>query len=186
MKSDLNYNINYNNNYNYNSDYNYNFHYILLYAQAGKKPVLSLSICLSFSVSWPVTEKQILRGHETTWRRKTTQHVCVREREREKEIKASYYNDIYYFVTRWNRSRLRERPRFPRFLCSNFCSPGIQFHRHFMCSFFLPTKVFCVAFLYLHVMFVIFWQKEMGKKAACKMLVKLTTPANFPMSSFCS
>ena len=37
------------------------------------------------------------------------------------------------------------------------------------------TKVFWAAFLYLHCRFVIFWCKEIGAKAARKMLVKLTT-----------
>jgi len=37
------------------------------------------------------------------------------------------------------------------------------------------TKAFSTAFLYLQVGFVIFWQKNIGEKAARKMLVKLTT-----------
>jgi len=37
------------------------------------------------------------------------------------------------------------------------------------------TKVFCAAFLYLQFGFVIFWHKNIGAKAARKMLVKLTT-----------
>ena len=36
-------------------------------------------------------------------------------------------------------------------------------------------KVFCEAFMCLQFGFVIFWQKEIGAKAAHKMLVKLTT-----------
>jgi len=36
-------------------------------------------------------------------------------------------------------------------------------------------KDFCAAFLYLQFGFVHFWQKNIGAKAACKMLVKLTT-----------
>ena len=36
-------------------------------------------------------------------------------------------------------------------------------------------KVFCAAFLYLQLVFVIFRQKVIGKQAACKMLLKLTT-----------
>jgi len=36
-------------------------------------------------------------------------------------------------------------------------------------------KVLCAAFLLLQFGFVIFWQKNSGKKAACKMLMKLTT-----------
>ena len=35
-------------------------------------------------------------------------------------------------------------------------------------------KVFCEDFLYLQLVFVIFWQKKIGEKAAPKMLVKLT------------
>ena len=37
------------------------------------------------------------------------------------------------------------------------------------------TKVFFAAFLSLKFVFVIFWQMEIGKKAAHNMLVKLTT-----------
>jgi len=36
------------------------------------------------------------------------------------------------------------------------------------------TKVVCAAFLYLNFGFVIFGQKNIGTKAACKMLKKLT------------
>ena len=36
-------------------------------------------------------------------------------------------------------------------------------------------QVFCADFLYLQFVFVIFWQKKIGKKASHKMLVKLTT-----------
>ena len=36
------------------------------------------------------------------------------------------------------------------------------------------TKVFCEAFMFLLIVFVIFCQKEIGKKAASKMLEKLT------------
>ena len=41
-------------------------------------------------------------------------------------------------------------------------------------------KVFWAAFLYLRLRFVFFWQKEIGKKAACKMLVKLTAARPSP------
>ncbi len=37
------------------------------------------------------------------------------------------------------------------------------------------VKVFCEAFFYLKFGFVNFWQKNIGAKAACKMLVQLTT-----------
>ena len=42
-------------------------------------------------------------------------------------------------------------------------------------KWFFRTKVFCTAFMFLQVEFIIFWQKENSAKAACKMLVKLTT-----------
>jgi len=48
-----------------------------------------------------------------------------------------------------------------------------QFHQYFTSSYF-PTKVYCAVFLQLQVVFVIFWWKKINKKAACKMLVKLT------------
>jgi hypothetical protein len=37
------------------------------------------------------------------------------------------------------------------------------------------TKVFCAAFQHLQFGFVIFWKKNIGAKAPCKMLVELTT-----------
>ena len=37
------------------------------------------------------------------------------------------------------------------------------------------TKLFWAAFLYLRLRFVFFWRKDISAKAACKMLVKLTT-----------
>ena len=55
----------------------------------------------------------------------------------------------------------------------SFFATKCQFHQHFTSSFFC-TKVFGAAFLCLQVGFVIFWQKKIGAKAACKMLVKLT------------
>ncbi len=36
-------------------------------------------------------------------------------------------------------------------------------------------KVLFAAFLCLQFVFILFWQKERGKKAGCKMFVKLTT-----------
>ena len=36
------------------------------------------------------------------------------------------------------------------------------------------AQVLCAAFMCLQFGFVFFWQKEVGAKAACKMLVKLT------------
>jgi hypothetical protein len=38
----------------------------------------------------------------------------------------------------------------------------------------LSMKVFCAPFMCLQFGFVIFWQKDLGAKAANKMLVKLT------------
>jgi hypothetical protein len=40
-------------------------------------------------------------------------------------------------------------------------------------------KVLCQAFMCLQFVFVIFKQKEIGVKADCKMLAKLTTGVNF-------
>ncbi len=51
-------------------------------------------------------------------------------------------------------------------------SPGINFTNILLASF--CTKMFCVAFLKLQFGFVIFWQKNIGAKAALKILVKLT------------
>ena len=48
-----------------------------------------------------------------------------------------------------------------------------QFHQHFYKQLFC-TKVFQAAFLYLGLRFVFFLQKEIGAKAARKMLMKLT------------
>ena len=49
-----------------------------------------------------------------------------------------------------------------------------QVHQHFTTSFFC-TKVSCAAFICLQFVFVLCWQKEIGAKAARKMLVNLTT-----------
>jgi len=49
-----------------------------------------------------------------------------------------------------------------------------QFHQHFTSSFFC-AKVFCETFLSLNFGFVIFWQTHICAKAACNMLVILTT-----------
>jgi len=43
----------------------------------------------------------------------------------------------------------------------------------------LHTKVICKAFMYLQFGFVICWQKEIGAKAARKMLVKLTAGVEY-------
>ena len=48
-----------------------------------------------------------------------------------------------------------------------------KFYEHLFC-----TSVFCTAFKCLQFGFVIFWQKEVGAKAARKMLVKLTLGLN--------
>jgi len=46
-------------------------------------------------------------------------------------------------------------------------------------TYILPAafcmKVFCKDFLYLRFGFVNFWQKNIGSKAACKILVKIAT-----------
>jgi hypothetical protein len=44
------------------------------------------------------------------------------------------------------------------------------FYLHLFC-----IKVLCAAFLYLQFDFVIFWRKNIDTKAACKMLMKLTS-----------
>jgi len=44
------------------------------------------------------------------------------------------------------------------------------FYEQFFC-----TKVFCMAFLYLQCGFLLFWQKNIDTKAACKIMVNLTT-----------
>ena len=48
------------------------------------------------------------------------------------------------------------------------------FYEHLFC-----TKMLFAAFMCLQPGFVIFWQKEISAKAACKMLVILTTGVNF-------
>jgi len=40
-------------------------------------------------------------------------------------------------------------------------------------------KGVCAAFLWLQFGFVIFWHKNIGAKAACKILMKLTAVVNF-------
>ncbi len=48
-----------------------------------------------------------------------------------------------------------------------------KFHQHFTSAFCM--KVLCAAFLLLQFGFVIFWRKNIGAKAACKIVMKLTT-----------
>jgi hypothetical protein len=62
------------------------------------------------------------------------------------------------------------------------CSMGLFSHTFFQATILSTlyrqrfcTKVFCTTFLYLHFVFVTFGGKEIGAKAARKMLVKLTT-----------
>jgi len=52
-----------------------------------------------------------------------------------------------------------------------------QFYQDCMNSF--CAKVFGTALRCLQFGFVIFWEKDVGAKAACKMLVKLTPVVNF-------
>jgi len=40
------------------------------------------------------------------------------------------------------------------------------------------TKVFCAAFMFLRLGFVIYWKKEIGEKPARKMLLKLSQGSN--------
>ena len=58
-------------------------------------------------------------------------------------------------------------------------SISATFYKQLFC-----TKAFCAAFLYLQFVFVIFWQKEIGAKAACKVLVKLTSFCTHTFSCF--
>ncbi len=54
--------------------------------------------------------------------------------------------------------------------------PRDNFTNILRAAFYL--KVMCVAFLYLHFRFVVFWHKRMCAKAAQKMLVKLIPGVN--------
>jgi len=47
-------------------------------------------------------------------------------------------------------------------------------YQHFMCAFFVQ-KCFAQLFSNYSFGFAIFWRKNIGAKAACKMLMKLTT-----------
>jgi hypothetical protein len=49
-----------------------------------------------------------------------------------------------------------------------------QFHQHFMSRFFV-LKLFVQLFCTCILGFNLFWRKEIGRKAALKMLMKLTT-----------
>ncbi len=46
------------------------------------------------------------------------------------------------------------------------------------CKQLFSTKLLCAEFLYLKFGLVTFWQRNIGEKAAHKMLTKLTTGAN--------
>jgi len=59
--------------------------------------------------------------------------------------------------------------------------PRSQFHQHFTIAFF-RTKVFWAGFLLSQFGFKIFWLKNIGAKAAHKMLMKLTTGVNFTIT----
>jgi len=60
------------------------------------------------------------------------------------------------------------------FVTSSRC----QFHQHFMGSFFM-RKCFLKLLLFLQFAFVIFWQKIIGAKAVCIMLMKLSQCVSF-------
>ncbi len=53
-----------------------------------------------------------------------------------------------------------------------------QLHKHFMRAF-LVQNCFLQLFSDYSLAFVTFWPKDIGTKAACKMLMKLTTGSNF-------
>jgi len=76
------------------------------------------------------------------------------------------FTPIQSFTGRW---------LFGRVLCTLF---PVSISPTFYEQLFL-TKVFYAASLYLQFGFVFFWLKNIGTKAACKMLVKLTTGVNF-------
>jgi nucleoside recognition membrane protein YjiH len=56
-----------------------------------------------------------------------------------------------------------------------FATAGVNFTNILRAAF--RVKAFCAAFMCLQFGFVMFWQKDLGTKAAHKMLVKLT-PGN--------
>jgi hypothetical protein len=53
-----------------------------------------------------------------------------------------------------------------------------QLHKHFMRAF-LVQNCFLQLFSDYSLAFVTFWPKDIGTKAACKMLIKFTTWVNF-------
>jgi len=54
-------------------------------------------------------------------------------------------------------------------------NPIVNFMNILLTYAFFCTKVLCTSFLYLHIGFVIFWQKNISAKDAREMLMKLTT-----------
>jgi len=78
---------------------------------------------------------------------------------------------IMAFGTYWSSSMVSLLPLWRKeFLDDQSCVNFINI----LCPPFW-TKVLCTAFLQLQFGFVIFWQKNIGAKAACKLLMKLTT-----------
>ncbi len=140
-------------NYNYNNDYYY-FHDTLLYAQTGKKLVISLSLSLShthtlspsislllthslslslfhISVSRPVIEKQILRGLTST------NQTCVCESERNQLLQWHLFRNPLASIKSQRHSEI-------------FAFELLRIDR---CKFI--KHLFCAAFLYLQFAFVI-------------------------------
>jgi len=62
-------------------------------------------------------------------------------------------------------------------------NPRCQFHHHFM-SALCVQKCFMHLFSSHSLAFVIFWCKNIGAKAACKMLMKLTSVLSFKSKGF--
>ncbi len=63
----------------------------------------------------------------------------------------------------------------PTLFCPFFFPSWGQCHQHFTRGFSIQK----FRFLYLHFKLVLFWNKNIGAKAALKMLVKLTPRVNF-------
>jgi hypothetical protein len=64
---------------------------------------------------------------------------------------------------------------FPTLFCPFFFPSWGQCHQHFTHGFFIQKS----RYLYLHFKLVLFWNKNIGAKAALQMLVKLTPRVNF-------
>ena len=88
------------------------------------------------------------------------QFVVIEWRDSSSQLSSKKINEKPYF----NQKSLSHASSL-----TNWLSISSTFNEKLFC-----TKVFCVDFLYWQFVFVFFWQKDIGEKDVCAILVKLT------------